>query len=129
MVYFRRCRCLNQEHVQDMCGEDVSFCLDAIELVMRSGVTLVFVWVMKKLVLFEEVVEMAKVKKSLLGTQFIGCSQKKRDKEVVNIPSMQPPVGTIRRKDIGDKDDNRKRDLRVSFLNRYINHGIRIWHV
>ena len=34
--------------VQDMCGEDVSFCLDAIELVMRFGVTLVFVWVMKK---------------------------------------------------------------------------------
>ena len=33
--------------VQDMCGEDVSFCLDAIELVMRFGVTLVFVWVMK----------------------------------------------------------------------------------
>ena len=32
--------------VQDMCGEDVSFCLD-IEQVMRFGVTLVFVWVMK----------------------------------------------------------------------------------
>ena len=73
---------------------------------------------------------MAKVKKSLLGTQFIESIPKKRDKEVVNIPSNKPPVGTIRRKDIGDKDDNRKRDLRVSFLiHRYINHGIRIWHV
>ena len=33
--FTRRCRCLNQSSVQDMCGEDVSFCLDAIELVMR----------------------------------------------------------------------------------------------
>jgi hypothetical protein len=37
--------------VQDMCGEDVSFCLDAIEQVLRFGVILGFVSVMKKLVL------------------------------------------------------------------------------
>ena len=34
--------------VQDMCGEDVSFCLDAKEIVMKSGAILGFVSVMKK---------------------------------------------------------------------------------
>ena len=40
-------------NVQDMCGEDVSFCLDAKKRVMRSGVTLVSELVTKKLALFE----------------------------------------------------------------------------
>ena len=58
---------------------------------------------------------MAKVKKSLLGTQFIESIPKKRDKVVVNIPSMQPPVVTIRRRDIVVKDGDMNQTLRGLF--------------
>ena len=44
--------------VQDMCGEDVSFCLDAIELVSIFGVTLVFELVTRRHELFEVTVKL-----------------------------------------------------------------------
>ena len=41
--------------VQDMCGEDVSFCLDAKEKgLSRSGVIRRSVWVMRRLVFFDK---------------------------------------------------------------------------
>ena len=56
-----------------------------------------------------------KVKKSLLGTQFIESIPKKPDKGRVNIPSMRPPVVTIRKRDIVVKDDNMNQTLRGLF--------------
>ena len=40
-------------NVQDMCGEDVSFCLDAIAAGLKSGVTPVSALVMKSQELFD----------------------------------------------------------------------------
>ena len=51
---------------------------------------------------------MAKVKKSLLGTTFIEAIPKKTRQGSGQHTKYAAPVGTIRRRDIGDKDDNRK---------------------
>ena len=65
---------------------------------------------------------MLKVKKSLWVLSSLNRFPKNATRKCkINIPSIKPRVVIVRRRDIGDKDDNRKRPSGLLFTYRYIN--------